>query len=78
MEPQKQTPYKTMTQTQTQKILAYLLNGGNLTAIDALKKFKCFRLASRINDIRCMNKYKIVREWVNKGSKRVMRYSIPV
>lgn len=64
--------------SQTEKILKFLLNGGKLTAIDALKKFNCFRLASRMNDIRNMNKYKIVREFITKGKKRFCRYSIPV
>lgn len=66
-----------MTQTQTQKILAYLLNGGKLTAIDALKKFKCFRLASRVSEIRVS--YKVKTEMVKtKGGARIARYSIPV
>lgn len=65
--------------SQTSRILQYLLKGGKLTALDALRKFNCFRLASRVNDIRNMNRYKIVREFVTtKGGARVARYSIPV
>lgn len=65
--------------SQTNKILNYLLSGGKLTAGDALRKFDCFRLASRIRDIRAMNQYKIVTETiVTKSKKRIARYSIPV
>lgn len=63
--------------SQTEKILNYLLSGGKLTAIDALKKFGCFRLASRINEI--SQDYKVHREMVvTKSKKRIARYSIPV
>lgn len=64
--------------TQTAKILKYLLNGGKLTALDALKKFNCLRLGARIWNIKQMNKYKIAREWVTTktSSKKVVRYSI--
>lgn len=38
--------------TQNEAILNYLKNGGELTPMDALKMFGCFRLGSRINDLR--------------------------
>ena len=38
--------------TQNQKILKALKRGRKLTAMKALKEFKCFRLASRINDLK--------------------------
>ena len=41
-----------MTVTQTNEIKAYLKMGYRITAIDALKKFGCFRLAARIKDLK--------------------------
>lgn len=38
--------------SQNIEILNYLKKGNKLTAMDALHKFSCFRLASRINDLR--------------------------
>jgi hypothetical protein len=38
--------------TQTQEILTCLNSGNSLTAIEALRRFGCFRLAARINDLR--------------------------
>lgn len=41
-----------MRMTQNEMILKYLQEGHSLTALEALEKFGCFRLASRINDIK--------------------------
>lgn len=41
--------------SQSAKILAYLQGGGRITSLDALSKFGCFRLASRISDLRKEN-----------------------
>ena len=30
----------------------HLLNGGSITALEALREYGCYRLASRINDLR--------------------------
>lgn len=38
--------------SQNEMILAHLRKGRKITAIDALKLFNCFRLASRINNLR--------------------------
>ena len=38
--------------SQKNRILAYLKSGKSLTQMEALYKFGCFRLASRINDLR--------------------------
>jgi|TARA_R110002012_G_scaffold18907_2_gene68951 hypothetical protein len=38
--------------TQTNQIKEYLNKGYRLTALDALDKFKCFRLASRISELK--------------------------
>lgn len=41
-----------MTVTQTNEIKTYLKMGYRITAIDALEKFGCFRLAARIKDLK--------------------------
>ena len=38
--------------TQNQQIKSYLEKGKEITPIQALNKFGCFRLAARINDLR--------------------------
>jgi hypothetical protein len=38
--------------TQTQKILAHLQAGKAITPIQALSRFRCFRLAARIAELR--------------------------
>ena len=64
------------TETQTKAIRAHLLNGGSLTALEALNLFGCFRLASRINELAV--DMDIKREWVTLGNgKRVIRYFAP-
>lgn len=40
------------TKTQNLRILAALLAGESLTALDALERFGCFRLTSRIHDLK--------------------------
>lgn len=61
--------------SQTQKIKDYLLKGKTLTALQALKKFGCLRLASRINELR--ETHTIVKEWVHlPNGKRVIKYGI--
>jgi len=41
-----------MAQTQDQRIKEYLENGHKLTPLEALNLFGCFRLASRISDLK--------------------------
>lgn len=41
-----------MKQSQSQKILAWLQSGKSLTAVDAMRLFRCMRLAARIEDLR--------------------------
>jgi hypothetical protein len=62
--------------SQNQQIANYLQKGRKLTAIDALNKFGCFRLAARIADLRNdgMNiKTTIVKL---KNKKQIAQYSI--
>jgi len=39
-------------ETQNDKILSYLEEGNSISPMDALNHFGCFRLASRIHDLR--------------------------
>lgn len=41
-----------MSESQNKMILEYLAHGNKLTTLQALELFGCFRLASRINDLR--------------------------
>ena len=38
--------------TQAGRILDYLRQGNRLTALEALERFQCFRLAARIHELR--------------------------
>lgn len=61
---------------QRQAILADLSEGNSLTPQDALQKFRCFRLAARIYDLRNQGHH-IVTIWETDGRKRWARYSLP-
>lgn len=39
-------------QSQSSRILTYLRSGKTLTAVEALQRFGCFRLAARVRDLR--------------------------
>tara|TARA_R110002020_G_scaffold80359_1_gene200566 strand:+ start:1046 stop:1246 length:201 start_codon:yes stop_codon:yes gene_type:complete len=39
-------------ESQNKQIKAYLEEGNSITAIQALEKFRCFRLAARIKDLK--------------------------
>ena len=45
-------PVKTEGHDQNARILAHLQAGRTITALEALEWFKCFRLASRVCDLR--------------------------
>jgi hypothetical protein len=66
----------THTKSQTQRIKTYLLSGKKLTALSALKLFGCFRLASRVNEIK--SEYKVTVEMIRVRGKRIARYSIGI
>lgn len=61
--------------TQNAKILEYLNNGNTITSLEALNLFGCFRLASRISDLKKKG-YAIKRQMVIRNGKRVALYSI--
>lgn len=41
-----------MKDTQCKKILEYMEKNGSITALDAVLKFNCLRLAARISDLK--------------------------
>lgn len=60
--------------SQNQMILEYLKDGNSITALQALDKFKCFRLASRIGELKSMG-HKIDKQMIKvKSGKRVAKY----
>ena len=61
--------------SQTDRILAHLISGKPLTAMQALDKFQCFRLASRVKDLR-YDGFNISTEMKIKNGKRIAVYQI--
>jgi hypothetical protein len=61
--------------TQNDMILAHLKCGFSLTPLDALKMFGCFRLASRISDLK-KEGHNITKKMVSNGEKSYASYKI--
>ena len=62
--------------TQAGRILAHLRAGNRLTALEALEKFQCFRLAARIHELR-REGWQIDEQTVETPSgKRIAEYSM--
>lgn len=59
--------------SQTTDIEKHLKSGKTLTAIQALNKFNCFRLASRIDELRKQG-MAIQTEMIRRDGKRYARY----
>ena len=57
------------------KIREYLEAGNTVTAIEALEKFNCFRLAARIDDLR-REGLDIETELQHRNGKRFARYGL--
>ena len=53
------------TESQAQAILRFMQQGYEVTPMDALKRFKCMRLASRIRDIKDSG-IEITDRWVTR------------
>lgn len=51
------------------------LEKASITAIEALNKYQCFRLAARINDLR-MQGHTIHTEWTVRNNKRFATYHL--
>ena len=70
-------PNPTKCATQAERIADYLKQGHTLTAMEALHMFGCFRLTSRICDIRRNYGWNIASERiVTPTGKRVARYRL--
>jgi len=61
--------------SQNEDIIKHLKKGRKLTAIQALNKFGCFRLAARIDNLRNQG-HAIITETIRKGGKSYARYSL--
>ena len=63
--------------TQTREILEHLqgLGRGKITPLEALHNFGCFRLASRINDLR-KEGHDIKTTMIEQNGKRFAEYSL--
>lgn len=59
--------------TQCEMVLKHLKSGKTLTPIDALNEFGCFRLASRVLDLRAMG-YDIRARRLTQGEKTFSQY----
>lgn len=62
--------------TQNQRIAAYLMAGNSITQMEALHLFQCFRLASRISDLRKAGLDIAVKKILTPTGKRVAQYTI--
>jgi hypothetical protein len=60
---------------QSLQIMKYLATGKPITAIQALNKFGCFRLAARIHEMRSEG-LAINEKTINKNGKRFSQYQI--
>jgi len=66
-----------MRQSQCDLILEYLCKGNSLTSLEALDRFKCMRLASRINDLKVAgHKIRSVTICDPKTKKNYSQYSL--
>lgn len=61
--------------TQTQAIQKHLQDGNSITEMEALNMFGCFRLASRIYDIK-QNWVKVVKEMIGKRGASFASYRV--
>ena len=64
--------------SQKKQILAYLRTGKSLTQMEALHRFGCMRLASRINDIRNEGWNVLTEKLKLNSGKIVACYRIPL
>ena len=77
MNNENENPNEVSSQTQNGRILAYLQKGETITSLEALDLFQCFRLASRMTDLKNLNvPFDSVRITTPTG-KHVKAYFIP-
>jgi hypothetical protein len=65
----------TNTKNQTNRILRYLKTGRGITPLSALSRFRCMRLAARIEELRDAG-IRIHSRMMNRGGKRFACYSL--
>ena len=65
------------TDTQCKQIASHLEGGKTITALEALNLFGCFRLASRIHDLRVQGYNIIVERITTATGKSVAQYRLP-
>lgn len=70
-------PIKTEGHDQNARILAHLKSGRTLTALEALEWFKCFRLASRVCDLRKAGHLVEKRTIKTSSGKNIAQYYLP-
>jgi len=61
--------------SQKQEILKYLKEGNELTPMEALRKFGCFRLGARIWDLKAEG-WEIDTETIKENGKHFSRYKL--
>ena len=66
----------TKRQSQADLILQHLESGATITAIEALSKFSCFRLAARIADLRRRGHNIASENKTTSSGKKVAEYSL--
>lgn len=59
--------------SQTKEILKHLQDHGSITAMESLKKQKCFRLSARILNLR-LEGHQITTVMIDKNGKRYAKY----
>lgn len=61
--------------TQTQQIRAHLLKHHSITPLEALRKYKVFRLAARVNELRKAH-FDVQTQIVSRGGKKFAKYTV--
>ena len=64
-------------QSQNEAILAHLERGHSITPLEALRRFGCFALNSRISQLRNDRGFDIDDAWVRHNGKRYKKYFLP-
>ena len=72
-----ENPNEASSESQKKKILQYLQDGETITSLEALELFRCFRLASRMTDLK-YDDVKFDSVFINTPTqKKVKAYFIP-
>ena len=67
-------PIKPIGSKQCQQVLAHLQSGKPITALEALRLYGIFRLASRIHDLKKHGIEVKVRDITTEGGKKIAQY----